>query len=345
MNKQVLKFGIVGCGVISKIHAKSIQAIDDARLVGVYDANVESAKIFAAAFSCDFFESYEEMLASPDIQAVCICTPSGLHAPLAIQAAGAGKHIVVEKPMAITHEQISELTEVVKEKGVKVAVISQLRFTDAVRQIKTAIENDVLGKILMVNAEMKYYRSPEYYASSSWRGTYAMDGGGALMNQGIHGIDLLLYLAGDVKSVSAVCKTLVKDIEVEDTACMVVEYENGAIGTIQGATSIEPGYPRVIEICGTKGSIALEEDRIIRWDIDGKSLSADEIKESGYNSFRTPEGFDIHNHQLQISDFIKAVREDREPLVNVEQGRRAVEFILAAYESSSTNRKIYLKES
>ena len=340
---DIIRFGIVGCGAISKIHAKAIESIDDSCLLGVYDPNRENADRFSKEYSCRAFETYEDMLYCKEIDAVCICTPSGLHASLALEAIKAGKNVVVEKPVAITRAQMASLKTAISQSQVKLAVISQLRFTEAVTKIKNAIEDGTLGQILMVNAEMKYYRSNEYYASSGWRGTYVMDGGGALMNQGIHGIDLMLYLAGEAVSVSAVCKTLVRDIEAEDTACIVAEYKNGAIGTVQGATSIEPGYPRVIEICGTRGSVALQEDTIIRWDIDGKTLDAKDIQKSDMASFRTPDGFDITNHKMQIEDFIEAIKEDREPLVNLDEGCRAVEFILAAYESSNTNTKIYLQ--
>jgi len=160
------------------------------------------------------------------------------------------------------------------------------------------------------------------------------------MNQGIHGIDVLQYLVGPVKSVFGSCKTLARDIEVEDTANVLVEYENGAIGTIQGTTSVNPGYPRIIEISGTRGTIVLKEDVIVRWDVDGKELDEKDLPKGNYNSFRDPAGFTKDNHKMQIKDLIDAIMENRRPLVDVYEGKKPVEIILAAYESSRTGKKV-----
>ena len=340
--KNTFGFGIIGCGVISRWHARSVLELEGARLVGVTDNRIENAQKFAEEFPCKVYESLEEMLACPEIDIVSICTPSGLHAPIAVQAAQTKKHIVVEKPMAITREQVADMVRACEENQVKTAVISQLRFTPSIRRVKEAVEKGELGKILLGDVYMKYYRSPEYYDSATWRGTWALDGGGALMNQGIHGIDVLQYLVGPVKSVFGSCKTLARDIEVEDTASVVVEYENGAIGTIQGTTSVEPGYPRVIEISGTRGTIVLKEDVIIRWDVDGKQLDESQIPKGNVESFRDPAGFAIDNHKMQIQDLMEAIREDRPPLVDIYEGKKPVEIILAAYESSESGRKIDL---
>ena len=335
-------FGIIGCGVISKWHADSIEQINEARIVGAYDTRYEGAVKFAKERNCKAFKTLEEMLACDEIDIVCICTPSGLHAKLAIQAANAGKHFVVEKPMAITKKQVIDIIDAVEKNKVKGAVISQLRFTESIQRVRKAIQNGELGRIILGDVYMKYYRSPEYYASAGWRGTWEMDGGGALMNQGIHGIDVLQYLVGPVVSVSGVCKTLTRDIEVEDTANLIVEYASGAIGTIQGTTSVEPGYPRVIEISGTRGTIVIKEDVIVRWDVDGKELSEDQIPKGNAESFRNPAGFDIDNHKRQIQDLIDAIKENREPMVNVYEGKKPVDIILAAYESSKTGKKVLL---
>ena len=339
MNK--FGFGIVGCGVISKWHAAAILQLDNAELKGVFDNYKPGAENFAKEYNCTIFDTYEDMLKSKDIDVVCICTPSGLHAPLAIKAAEYKKNIVVEKPVAINKEQISMLINAVEENKVKMAVISQLRFTDAVKKIKDAIDDGVLGEILSADVYMKYYRSPEYYSSSSWRGTWNMDGGGALMNQGIHGIDILQYLAGKVISVTAVCKTLAREIEVEDIANVLLEFENGAVGVIQGTTCVEPGYPRIIQISGTKGTIELTEDVITKWDIKDKNV---ELKqESGkFKSFSDPTALDMSSHVAQIRDLTEAIIENRSPVVDIYEGRKPVDIILAAYESDEKECKVYL---
>ena len=326
-------FGIIGCGIISKWHADAIMSIEDAVLVGATDNKKENADEFAKNYSCKFFSSIDEMLACDEIDIVCICTPSGLHAPMAIKVANSGKHFVLEKPMAITKEQLKDIIDACEKNGVKGAVVSQLRFTQAVQTVKKAIENGELGDIVVADVYMKYFRSAEYYKSAGWRGTWEMDGGGALMNQGIHGIDMLLYLAGPAKSVMGMCRTLARDIEVEDTANILVQFESGAIGVIQGTTSVDPGYPMRIEISGTRGTVVIDDGNITRWDVDGKKLEEDKNKQD--SKIETTD-----NHALQIQDLINAIKEDRRPLVDIYEGKRPVDVILGAYESSRTGKMV-----
>ena len=332
-------FALVGCGAIAGIHAAAIKEIEGAKLYGVFDSYRAGAEKFAAENGCAIFDSLEKLLADRSVDIVNICTPSGLHAPIAVAAAKAGKHVIVEKPMAITKEQIDDIATAAKKNDVKIAVITQLRFTPAVRKLKEAIDGGRLGKLLFADFRMKYYRCPEYYSSSSWRGTKAMDGGGALMNQGIHGIDLMQYLMGRVKSVYADCRTLLHDIEAEDTANLLVEYDCGAIGVIQGTTAAAPGYPRTIEISGTKGTVILEEDSIKQWDVQGE---CEECSQSDVNSASNPLAIGTQYHKLQFEDLIRAIDTNTEPLVGVDEGRKPVEIILAAYESSEKGVKIKL---
>lgn len=333
-------FGIVGCGLVSKLHVAAIKEIENAELIGVFNTPKSHAEDFAKKNNCRVFDTYEEMLNCKDIDIVNICTPSGTHTPLAIEAVNHKKNVIVEKPMAITKEQIDELISAVEQNNVKLAVISQFRFNENIQKVKKAIENGELGNIIIGDIYMKYYRSPEYYSSSDWRGTLAMDGGGALMNQGIHGIDILQYLVGPVKAVSGICKTLARDIEVEDTASLVVEYENGAVGVIQGTTCVEPGYPRIIEISGTKGSISLSETEIIKWDVDGKSLDIRQANDNDYGGYRDPSALAMNSHLSQIQDMLNAIEEDRAPMIDVYEGRKPVDIILAAYKSSELRKQI-----
>ncbi|MBE7052131.1 MAG: Gfo/Idh/MocA family oxidoreductase [Ruminococcaceae bacterium] len=341
MNKKY-GFGIVGCGVISKWHIAAINAIDNAELIGVFDQHRSGAEKIAGEQSCKVFDTYEEMLCCDKIDIINICTPSGTHAPLAVEAAKHNKNIIVEKPMAITKQQIDELTYTVEKNNVKLAVISQLRFKDSIQKVKSAIRNGELGDIVLGDVYMKYYRSQEYYDSSGWRGTWEMDGGGALMNQGIHGIDLLQYLVGPIKSVMGMCKTLARDIQVEDTANVIVEFQSGAIGVIQGTTSVEPGYPRIIQISGTKGTIEITEDTITRWDVGGSALRGKQEGFGSIKSYRDPQGLESGSHILQIKDFISAIEEGRSPLVDLYEGKKTVEIILGAYESAKSGKKVLL---
>jgi UDP-N-acetyl-2-amino-2-deoxyglucuronate dehydrogenase len=343
MKNKKLGFGIIGGGIIANWHADAIRKLDGAELTGVTDVNENTRKAFAGKYDIRDFNSLEEMLSSSGIDVVCICTPSGMHAPLAIQAANKGKHIIVEKPMAITLEQCDEVIQACEVNRVKMAVISQLRFTDAVQKLKDAVDRNLLGRLVMGDIYMKYYRSQEYYGNGGWRGTKKMDGGGALMNQGIHGIDLLQYIMGPVKTVFGHAKTLARTIEVEDTATALVEFKNGALGVIQGTTSIYPGSPRRLEVSGDKGSIVLEEDSIFSWNIEGREVPEDvKIGHSEVMSSNNPTAFSIDGHVKQIGDMINAISDNRRPLVDQYEGRKPVEIILAVYESSRTGRIVRL---
>ena len=333
-------FGIVGCGAISNMHAGAVKAIDRADLIACTDVNKKSLEDFSKKYDITPYNDFSDMLADEKVDVVCICTPSGLHKKFCVEAAKAGKHIVVEKPMALTTEDCDEIISACEENSVKLEVISQNRFKDAFRYVKELVDDGKLGKIVSADIYMKYYRSPEYYGASNWKGTWAMDGGGALMNQGIHGVDILLFIMGKVKSVFGYARTLARDIEVEDTASAVVEFENGALGVIQGTTSVTPGYPRKMEINGTKGSITLVEGDIAVWDI--KDLEKPEFKTTAGHSHNDPMAFNIEGHVQQITDLIDSIKNGTEPFVSHREGRRPVELITAIYESSKTGRRIDL---
>lgn len=343
MAEKVLGFGIIGCGMIARWHANAIKSIPGVRLVAVTDTYEQFRKAFAKEYEVKDFDSVEDMLKSSEIDVICICTPSGLHAPLAIQAAEAGKHVIVEKPMALTLKEADDVIKAVEENNVKMAVISQLRFTPAVMKIKETVDSGALGKLVCGDIYMKYYRSQEYYDKGGWRGTWKMDGGGALMNQGIHGIDLLLYMMGPVKSVFAYARTLARKIEVEDTASAVVEFKNGAVGVIQGTTSVFPGAPRRLEICGDKGTIVLEEDSITSWCIEGQEIPEDvKLGHTENMSASNPSAFGIEGHIKQISDMVDAIKNDRKPMVDQYDGKRPVELIVSIYEASRTGKPVEL---
>lgn len=256
-------FAVIGCGMISKFHISAISRIEEAYLAGVYDASRERAEGTAAEHGVRAYGSFEEIWEDEAVDAVCICTPSGLHGAAACEALAHGRHVLVEKPMALTLEDCDRMLRLAGEHHVKLSVVSQLRFSPAVQQARGFLERGVLGRLVTADLHMKYFRSQEYYDSGGWRGTWAMDGGGALMNQGIHGVDLLLYLAGPVESVYGRAATLARRIEVEDTVSAVAVFKSGALGVIQAGTAVYPGFPRRIELCGDKGSVILEEDKIV----------------------------------------------------------------------------------
>jgi UDP-N-acetyl-2-amino-2-deoxyglucuronate dehydrogenase len=341
MNRGTIGFGIVGCGMISSWHADAILKIQGARLIGITDVNEKAVADFANKYHVKAFSSIDELLKNDEVNVVCICTPSGLHAPLAIKAASAGKHVIVEKPMAINRNEAEEVVRACETNGVKLAVISQLRFTDAVSKLKNAVDKGMLGRLVSGDIYMKYHRSQEYYDKGGWRGTWKMDGGGALLNQGIHGVDLLQYIMGPVKSVFAYTRTLTRKIEVEDTAAAVLEFRSGALGVIQATTSTYPGSPRKLEICGDRGTIALEEDNIVNWVIEGQeSLNREITVRTTSSAFMDPKSISIEGHVRQIGDMVNAIQLDRRPLVDEYEGKKTVEIIMAIYESSKSGKQV-----
>lgn len=340
MVMKKMGFGIIGCGAISNMHAGAIKAIENAELIACTDVNEKSLADFSKKYDITPYNDFNDMLNDTKVDTVCVCTPSGLHKKFCVEAAKAGKHIVVEKPMALTTKDCDEIIKACDENNVKLEVISQNRFKDAFKLVKSLVEEGKLGRVVSADIYMKYYRSPEYYGASNWKGTWVMDGGGALMNQGIHGVDILLFIMGNVKSVFGYARTLARDIEVEDTAAAVVEFENGALGVIQGTTSVTPGYPRKMEINGTKGSITLIDGDITTWDIEGSEMP--EFKATLGQSHNDPMAFNADGHILQITDLINAVETDTEPYVSHREGRRPVELITAIYESSKTGKRVDL---
>ncbi|MGC9064872.1 MAG: Gfo/Idh/MocA family protein, partial [bacterium] len=322
-----VRFGIVGCGVIGPTHAEAIGNIDIAELKAVCDIVPEKAKTLGEKYGVDWYTDYEEMLARQDIDVVSICVPSGLHSDLGVKAAKAGKHVLVEKPIDITLEKADTLIETCKKTGVKLSVISQHRFDKGIKELKSAIDSGRIGRLVMADAYVKWWRPQEYYDSAGWRGTWTLDGGGALMNQSVHFVDQLLYLAGPVKEVTAYCGTLAHKIEVEDVAIAIIKYKNGALGVIQGSTACYPGFKERLEFHGTNGSIIVEGPFVRDWMIMGE-----EKKESitqGATGASDPKAIFILGHTAQIRDMAEAVLYNRTPSITGEDGRRAIQFILA----------------
>lgn len=327
--------------MISMYHADAIKHSKNCELIGAYDVNQSALNSFCSKYQINAFENPESFITSDKIDAICICLPSGLHYKCAISCIKNKKHVLIEKPIALTVKEADDIIVEANNNCVFASVVSQLRYSDAVINAKKIIEKNELGKITIGNAIMKYYRSPEYYNSNNWRGTWSMDGGGALMNQGIHGIDILQYLMGKVVAVSAVAKTLLHNIEVEDTLSATIEFENGAIGVIQATTSVYPGYNRKIEICGTEGSITLNENSLEICDIKSKELyliNPITINETGSK----PDGMDYSLHLKQIDAFAESIINNETPLIDAVEGKKSIEIISAIYQSAKTNKKIYL---
>ena len=338
----MFKFGLIGCGAISAAHGSALKLLEEAgcaKLVTCYDILPEKSQAFSEKYGAGISESYESMLAS-DIDAVCVCLPSGIHVPYAIQALKAGKNVVVEKPLGITEEQLNEIEQAAKECGKKVGVISQLYFSDGFTKALEAVKSGKLGKIVLGEVSMKYWRTAQYFIDGGWRGTWAMDGGGALMNQGIHGVQLLLHLLGPVESLKAYAHTLLHDIEVEDTAVVAIKFKNGALGNIIASTATSPGFEREITIHGEKGSVSLINEEVVMWHVPGEEEAEAKNAPAEPGTASDPKAFGHSLHARQIGQFVEACEKNETPVLSIAEGRRPVELILAIYKSSKTGETI-----
>jgi predicted dehydrogenase len=349
MSKKEIGFGIVGAGVIADVHAKAIASIDNARLAGVYSVTKSKADALAAKYNCTVYATLEEMLNRSEIDIICICTPSGIHRDPAIKSIAAGKHCLIEKPLEVTLKKCDEIIEAAQKAGVKVGVIFPSRFYEPAQQLKKAIDENRFGELVLGDAYVKWSRTPEYYKSGKWRGTWKFDGGGALMNQGIHSVDLLQWYMGPVTSVQAVAGNIRhKNIEVEDTVVATLKFANGALGTIECSTAVFPGSLKRIELAGTEGTAILEESNLIKWDFKNPTPADDIIKQSmaaanvSHGGVSNPADISIAGHKNQIEDMIRAVQTGTQPAVDGIEGRKSVEIVLAVYESARSERIVKL---
>jgi len=338
-----IRFAIVGAGNIADFHARAIALVPDATLVAVHSRRLEPGQTFARKHGAEFIEDYAALLARPDIDAICITTPSGTHAELGIAAARAGKHVLSEKPLDITPARVDELVAACAQNGVQLGGIFQARFGKGALALKNAVDAGRFGHLAWASAYVPWYRSEDYYRSAGWRGTWELDGGGALMNQSIHAIDIILWLAGEWEEVSARCtNALHKGLEVEDTAMAWVNFRSGATGVIQGSTACFPGEPKRVELKGSTGSATLVDDRPTLWQFADEQPHdvevRDWVKQAQIGGGASdPNAISIEGHRAQIEDFAAAIREGREPAIPGREGRRAVELIGAIYRSSREN--------
>lgn len=342
-------FAIVGCGMISRFHAKAIADIRGAEIVACFDSYAPGADRFAEEIGCTAYHDLAEMLADPRVDIVNICTPSGAHLDPAVAAAKAGKHVVVEKPLEITLKRCDAIIKACQDNNVKLATIMPSRFSPANVALKKAIEQGRFGKLTLGDTYVKWWRSQEYYDSGGWRGTWALDGGGAYMNQAIHNVDLLYWLMGDVTEVQAVTDTLAHErIEVEDVGVAAVRFANGALGTLEATTAAFPGLLKKTEIHGTTGSAIVEQDDILLWQFAKERKSDEKIREdfskksANTGGASDPSAISYQGHLEQLKDLLKAIRTGDKPLVDGEEGRKSVEIILAIYQSSWTGKRVSL---
>ncbi len=361
MSDEILHSAIVGCGVIGPTHADALMALgpEGVRLVAFADAVPEKAEALAAKYGAEA-KTFEAILADPAIDAVHVCVPSGLHAEIGVQALRAGKHVVVEKPMDITLDACDRLLAAQRESGRRLAVISQHRFDKASVDVKAALEAGILGPMVYAEARVPWYRTQEYYDSGDWRGTWALDGGGALMNQGVHTADLMRWLCGPVETIYAQARTLAHArVETEDVIAATLTFASGAIGTLSASTALYPGFAVRVGVYGTEGSAIIEGDMLhtlttksgVSGGGEASQAHALQVATGGTKAATEASAMATASdpaaiwggaHEAQISDFIRCCRTGDPPVVDGVEGRKAVEVVLAVYESTRTGQVVTL---
>jgi Predicted dehydrogenases and related proteins len=346
---MTIGFGIVGCGMISRFHAKAVADIRGAKVVACQDAFPQAADKLAAELGCTAYHDLDALLADPDVGVVTICTPSGLHMEPAVAAAKMGKHIIVEKPLDITLKRCDAMIDAAKKAGVVLSTIFPSRFHESSQLVKQAIDKGRFGRLTMGDAYVKWFRTQEYYDSGAWRGTWKLDGGGALMNQAVHSVDLLLWFMGPAIEVTAYTATLAHQrIEVEDVAAATVRFANGALGVIEASTATWPGELKRIEISGDAGSAIVREEDLAVWKFAKETKADDAIRQNMASRTQTgggaadPKAIGHHGHMLQFQDVLAAIKKGKQPLIDGPEGRKAVELILAIYKSAETGNPVKL---
>jgi UDP-N-acetyl-2-amino-2-deoxyglucuronate dehydrogenase len=339
-----IRIGLVGCGAISTQHLEAISALPDLALAAVVDASEARARSVGEQWGVAWSTGLDDLLRRDDVDAVTIATPSGLHAAQALAALRSGRHVVVEKPIALTVADADEIVREGHQRGLTVATISQRRFEPVVRGLRAAVEAGSLGRISLIIAEGLYHRPQSYYDSAAWRGTRDLDGG-VLMNQAIHMIDLLRWLGGPVVSVSAHLATLGHAMEAEDAASVSLRFGSGALGEIIATTCLVREQPAELRIYGDRGHARLVGDTAAEWEIPGvpaPTADADATAPSTGPGATQTWGTTAIGHLRQYGDFVEAVRGGRPPAVTGEDGRNAVEVITAAYEADQSGRAVVL---
>jgi UDP-N-acetyl-2-amino-2-deoxyglucuronate dehydrogenase len=346
MSGRTYGFGIVGCGVIAPFHARAIAELSNARLVGVADAHAERARDLASDFDVEPLD-IDALLKRRDIDVVCVCVPSGQHAKIGGRVAAAGKHVVVEKPIEITLEAADRLIDACRAGSVTLSVISQHRWDPGVQALKQLANSGSLGRLILGDAIVKWYRTQAYYDSSDWRGTWNLDGGGALMNQGVHYVDLLQWVMGPVESVFARTRTAAHErMEVEDIAVAVLSFASGAVGLLECSTAVYPGLSERLEISGTEGTAIIEAGRLKVRELKGEKGETapygGRVEPSGNGQDDVTDIVPYAGHREQLRELLDAIDAGRRPAIDGEEARKPLEIILAAYASARAGREVAL---
>jgi UDP-N-acetyl-2-amino-2-deoxyglucuronate dehydrogenase len=335
---MTIHVGLIGGGNITETHARAARAIPGVAIGAIYGTNQEKVDRLCREHGGRAYQDFESFLAHRPMDLVMIGSPSGCHAGQGIAAAQRSLHVLTEKPIDITTKRADALIEAARQSKVKLGVIFQDRTKPDIRKLKEWIDQGILGKPLVVEARVKWIRPPEYYADSKWRGALSLDGGGALMNQGVHTVDLLLWLLGDAVRVRARTATLLHRIEAEDTAVAILEFAGGALCNLLATTAAYPGYPRRLEISGTQGTVILEHDRIVAAHLREAPPGA---LEDGFGDSNASTSSavvsDVRGHRAVLEDFLRAIEQDTNPACDGQEGRRSVALIEEIYRSAREN--------
>ncbi len=340
MTKRALKIGLIGTGSISGHFIKSINDLPMAELVALCSSTPERAAKAGQTHDLPAYADLHAMIAERQPDVLCVCTQSGHHLEPTLTAAQAGIHVICEKPLEVTLDRADQMIRTCHEQNVQLACIFQNRYSPDYKKLHTAVREGKLGKLLMGNAYIKWYRSDEYYAGSSWRGTLKGDGGAALINQGIHTIDLLSDIMGSVDTVTADISTMTHDIEGEDVAMAMLRFSNGAMGTIQASTSFWPGYPERLEVFGEKGSVILEGGSIAHWNIQGEEATPVVENQAQPSGSSDPMAISYHLHRTQIGEILADIRDGRTPTIHGREGRKSLAIIDAIYRSAREGKRV-----
>lgn len=340
---MTLRFGLIGCGRVAPRHAQSLLQLPDTTLVGVADTRRPRAENFADKYTAQPYTHYQRLLDRADIDAVSICVPSGLHAQVAIDALDAGKHVLVEKPIALSLDDADRMIDAARRNQRTLGVVLQNRYNAPMQRLRNLIDAGGLGALRLGSATVRWYRPQSYY-EDEWHGTWAMDGG-ALMNQSIHHIDALQWFMGPVASVQAYTATLAHDMEAEDVGVAVLKFANGALGTIEGSTLTWPqNLEGSVAVFGAKGSVKIGGtalNRITLWKVDGE---LDQEAELLTNQQLDPPSVYGYSHREVIQNFANAVRQGQDPYTPGPEARKSLALVLAIYESARTGTEIRVNQ-
>jgi UDP-N-acetyl-2-amino-2-deoxyglucuronate dehydrogenase len=333
--------GLIGGGNISETHARAARALPGTVIAAIHGTNAAKVARLCREHGGKPYSDLDQFLAHRPMDLVAIGSPSGMHAAHGIAAARRGLHVLTEKPIDISTERADALIAEADKAGVKLGVFFQDRCKPDILRVKKAVDSGVLGRLILADARVKWYRPPDYYANSRWRGTWALDGGGALINQAVHTVDLLLWLFGDVVSVQAASKAMLHPIETEDTLVALLEFANGALGVLQAATSAYPGYPRRLELTCSEGTLIVEQDRLLAADL--RNPPADLL--GGGKADENPSAFspvvsDVRGQQSVLEDFLQAIRTNTTPRCDGREGRRSLALVEAIYAACRTRERV-----